>query len=437
MKKYCLSLICAIAVIGLISCKKEIDEIGLDLQDESLLNAEFVEVPLKAYAIREDSIYTKNLLNNLVGYINDPVFGKTQAGFCSQFILSGNNINFGGNPITIDSVVLTLQCSGYFGDTMSPLRMEVYKLSEKLSETSYYSNHTPAITGTNLVYNNTPIYPQPTTNVYVDSANSAAHLRIRLTNEFGHHLMTECNLSNNVNFQDDFYGLAVKAELINPAQTGNLCYVSLTSSLSGISVYYTLDNAHKKYTFPISSACTRYNFFEHDYATASSDLRRQIFNFEQQLGEHNLYLQATGGIKTHVTLPELPSELINHNVVINKAELVITNISEDEATLFNPYNLGLQVVNNDNTLSYTPDDATYTSTDYFGGIYDSDKKEYRFRITKYVQKVVTNTKNNIVSDKGLNIVVNGAGVRGNRLIFRGTNSSYTDRLRLDVYYTTY
>lgn len=433
MKKYFPSLLLITVIIILAGCKKDIDTIGLNLQDESLLNADFIQVPVTAHSVFEDSIYTKNLLNNMLGYINDPVFGKTQAGFCSQFVLSGSNVSFDNITPVIDSVVLTLQCSGYFGDTLSPMRVEVYELAEELSKSAYYNHDVSATTGGNLTYSNSPIYPKPTTSVVIESTTSAAHLRIRLSDEFGRHLLQDCDLSSTSEFQKDFYGLLVNAQLVNPSQTGSLCYLSLTSAMSGISVYYSLDGVHKKYAFPISSACTRYNFFRHDYSTASANLQNQLINGQTQLGETELYVQPTAGIKTHLNMPELPTLFADKNVVINKAELVITNISQDEVHLFNPYNLGLQLVNEDETTTYLPDDAVYTSTDYFGGIYDENTHEYRFRITNYVQKIIKKG----IHDKGINIVVAGAGIRGNRLIFRGTDGSYSDRLRLDIYYTVY
>ena len=85
------------------------------------------------------------------------------------------------------------------------------------------------------------------------------------------------------------------------------------------------------------------------------------------------------------------------------------------------------------TTTYTPDDASLTSSSYFGGIYDEKTKEYRFRITNYVQQKLKQES----SDVGLNIVVSGAGVRGNRLVFRGTDELYSDRARLEIYYTEY
>ena len=162
-------------------------------------------------------------------------------------------------------------------------------------------------------------------------------------------------------------------------------------------------------------------------------MQLQIVGNDRTMGTQELYLQPTGGIKTHVSLSKLSDIFQDQKVIINKAELVLTNISEDDSYFFAPYNVALQVDNGDGTYSYVPDDAIFTNTDYFGGIYNENSKEYRFRITNYVQKLVKNG----ITDNGINILVSGAGVRANRLIFRGTDPAYDDHLRLDVYYTTY
>ena len=86
MKKRCLRCIAILALFPLLlcSCKKDIDAIGLNLQDGTLGNA-YAEIPLSAHSILEDSIYTKNLLYTLLGEIHDPVFGITEAGFCTHW----------------------------------------------------------------------------------------------------------------------------------------------------------------------------------------------------------------------------------------------------------------------------------------------------------------------------------------------------------------
>jgi hypothetical protein len=77
----------------------------------------------------------------------------------------------------------------------------------------------------------------------------------------------------------------------------------------------------------------------------------------------------------------------------------------------------------------------YTSESYFGGKYDASTKEYRFRITKYIQQLV---QDSLINNNEINLVVNGAGIRANRLTFYGTNpDDFSKRLRLELSYTTY
>lgn len=429
MKNRCSIFLIILAVL-FTSCKKDIDSIGLNLQDGTLGNA-YVELPLIAYSTFEDSLFTKNLMYTLAGEIHDPVFGTTQAGFCTQFALQGSNTEFGDN-LDLDSIVLSLQYSGYYGDTLSGIQMEIYELTEQLTKDQYYSNdNNPANQGINLVYSSAPIYPKPTTRVKIDTATYTAHLRIRLSEDFGNRLLNMEHLSSNSDFQSAFYGLVIKA---TSNGSGSLCYFSPTAAQSGLTLYYHSNQISKKYTFPITNECTRYNFFTHDYSAGNADFRQQVVNGDTSLGYDNLYIQPTGGIKTHVNLDTLGEWVKGKNIIINKAELIITNTDPSESTFTQPGNIGLQLVNTDGTITYVPDDAIYTSTSYYGGTYDSDTKEYRFRLTYYAQDILYRQA---INDKGINIVVTGAGIRGNRLVFRGTDESYTDRLRLAIYYTEY
>lgn len=431
MKRRCSIFIIILAVL-ISSCKKDIDTIGLNLQDGTLGNA-YVEIPLSAYSTVEDSLFTKNLLYTLLGEIHDPVFGTTKAGFCAQFALQGSNTTFGDN-LSLDSVVLTLQYGGYYGDTLSGLHLEVYELNEALTNAQYYSNeNNPSHLGNNLVYSSATVLPMPNSRVRIDTTTHTAHMRIRLSNNFGSRLLNldENDLTNNSAFQSAFKGLVVMATANG---TGNLCYFSPTAALSGITLYYKSGEINKKYTFPITTDCARYNFFTHDYSTADPDFQRQVINGDTSLGKETLYIQPTGGVKTHINLDAFGNWVKDKNIVINKAELIITNTDLSEHTFSYPGNIGLQLVNADNTTTYVPDDAVYTSTSYFGGTYDADKKEYRFRLTYYAQGIL---RNQGINDNGLNIVVTGSGIRGNRLVFRGTDESYTDRLRLAIYYTEY
>ena len=158
---------------------------------------------------------------------------------------------------------------------------------------------------------------------------------------------------------------------------------------------------------------------------------------QREIGAQTLFLQATGGVKTHITFPHLQDAFkhLNNRVVINKAELVISDISPNEQYLTHPAALTLQGINaTTGKISYLPDDEYYTGTSYFGGTYNDEKHEYRFRVTEYVQRLILG---NTDLSNSLYLVVKGSGVRANRLIMGGTGRPDDKRLRLELSYTTY
>ncbi|HQQ21488.1 MAG TPA: DUF4270 family protein, partial [Bacteroidales bacterium] len=155
---------------------------------------------------------------------------------------------------------------------------------------------------------------------------------------------------------------------------------------------------------------------------------------DPNLGRDILYAQATGGVKTKIKFPNVKEMFKDKNVVINRAELVITNISEDPEYFFQPAALSLQAVSKKDGIVFIPDDPIYTSGDYFGGNYIADKKQYRIRITRYIQQLILQDQ----FENYIYLLVSGSGVRGNRLLFAGTDPfDPALRLRLEISYTEF
>ncbi|HPB57612.1 MAG TPA: DUF4270 domain-containing protein [Bacteroidales bacterium] len=423
----------------LLSCNEEYSSIGLNLRDpDDLLGTSFTNSPqLIAYSVLEDSLSTKNLANNVLGFVKDPTFGTTKASIYTQYMLSGNSVDFGFNPV-LDSIVLSLRVTGFFGDTLTPLPIRVYELTEALSADSAYNSHSSVqVDHENLTYDpNYTVTPTPRTKVTIDTNNYDPHLRIRLTDEFGHHFLNNSSqMSSPILFAQFFKGLYITVE--DPNQTGSLLNVLLTSTLSNISIYYTVHGVSKRYVLVTSNSAIRFNQFEHDYALASSHFINQVINRDTNdpnLGRDILYAQATGGVKTKIKFPNVKEMFKDKNVVINRAELVITNISEDPEYFFQPAALSLQAVSKKDGIVFIPDDPIYTSGDYFGGNYIADKKQYRIRITRYIQQLILQDQ----FENYIYLLVSGSGVRGNRLLFAGTDPfDPALRLRLEISYTEF
>jgi len=132
--KYIRNFVIAAVVIILSACYKDPSKVGFDIQppsDQIELYGDDTTVLFVSYTVLHDSISTSNLNTLVLGSVNDPVFGSTQAAFNSQFRLSKTNPYFGKN-VTFDSICLQLAYSGRWGDSATWMTAHVYRLTDSL-----------------------------------------------------------------------------------------------------------------------------------------------------------------------------------------------------------------------------------------------------------------------------------------------------------------
>ena len=437
MKKILICTLVLLTCIVLCSCKDEHTPIGEDILG-NLVDTEFTDtITLQAYSFLEDTVNTTNTSANILGHTFDPVFGKSSAGIYTQLALSGSAVNFGDHPV-IDSLVLTLQLSGYYGDTNSYVGIRVHQLSEALdSQAQYYQNSTVNYDPTPLNYNLTGYTIRPSSTVVVDTSVLGAHLRVRLSDQFGQYLLNHQNDLNN-QFQNFLKGLYIEA-VSHTGNDGYMLLTNMTSALSGMTLYYHNEDGQKqRYTFACSDNCVRFTHIDHTYSSSgSSDFIQEVLQGQTSLGDKVLFIQGGGGVKTRITFPYLENTFakFNNRVFIHRAELVITNAQPDEKIFVQPTILTLQGIRkSDNAIRFLPDDDYYTNANYFGGTYDASKSEYRFRITKYVQQLILQQGD---WSNAVNLIVRGSAVRPHRLVLDGTDTESPTRLRLEITYSTY
>ncbi|MBO7629673.1 MAG: DUF4270 domain-containing protein [Bacteroidales bacterium] len=437
MKKILTCTLVLLTCILLTSCKDEHTSIGEDILG-NLVDTEFTDtITLQAYSHLEDTINTTNTSAHILGHTYDPVFGKSSAGIFTQLALSGSAVNFGSQPI-VDSLILTLQLSGYYGDTTSSVGIRVHQLTEILdSETKYYQNSTVGFDPTPLNYSLTGYTIKPNSTIVVDTSVLGAHLRVRLSDQFGQYLLNHQN-DLNYRFEKFLKGLYINA-ISHTGNDGYMLMTNMASALSGMTLYYHNDDGQpQRYTFACSEKCVRFTHIDHEYATSGSPaFLQEVLQGQTSLGEQLLFIQGGGGVKTRITFPYLENAFAQYNnrVVIHRAELVVTNASPDERIFIQPSNITIQGIRkSDSAIRFLPDDDYYTSTSYFGGSYDANKLEYRFRITKYVQQLILQQND---WTNSINLIVRGSAVRPHRLVFNGTDLGLPSRLRLEITYSVY
>jgi hypothetical protein len=427
-------------LLSLISACKEPDSIGLGVQPSGdKLNVVYCDTTtLVAYTVKDDTIRTDETQYNLLGSNRDPVFGRNEASFYTQALLPSNAPNFGTSRV--DSIMLSLAYSGtssVYGDTNSLMTVKVYELAQSIyQDSTYYSNR-------EFLTDNVPLaiktfIPKPRDSVLVGKSKLAPQLRVRLDTSLGHRLINAGTtaLSDNTNFPQFFKGIYVMASPATSA--GAIISFDLLNPLSNITLYYhkSGDTTAYSYNFIMDgSTVARINHFNHTKYFYSDPYLRNELSGDTMKGNKVLYAQSMAGLKVRIRYPYLKNLTKNGRIAINKAVLIIpvddsTYAPVSSLSTYAPPNQMVLLEEQNGLIRYLLDQ--YEGTSYYGGIYNSAKKEYRFNIARHVQQVVDGIKDNL----GLYLVVWTANrpSTANRVVLRGPKC-HTNNLRLDITYT--
>lgn len=431
-----LALMIAILAFVLASCKKSPETIGNNLISDNdyigIYHTENVVIYSHSYL---DSIGTKNVSNGLLGSMNDPIFGLSQAGFCTQFHLSAEGQSFGENPV-MDSLVLQLGVSGYYGDTTTMQTVHAYVLSDTLSANETYYNHSEIAYDPIDVANSFQFYPHPKTklNAVGSDTISGAIIRIPLSAELGNYLMDldpEAYSKPDL-FKELFKGLRLQCSPVTG--DGSISYIYLTSNtITQLQLYYhdqeTPENP-MRYNFYVTAADTYFNQITHDYSIGEPDLVSQVLDGDTTSGQQKLYLQTMGGVRAKLFFPEIPhwQDTCEGHIIINDAKLIIPAAAVDSSVYTRPNTMVLVGLNADGTTYLLPDYLEGSS--YFGGTYNATTNSITFRLSEYLQDLIMNTKENL----GLSLGINGAGYNAQRIVVNGPDAPQ-DKMRLSITYS--
>lgn len=163
--RHTLCSLLVLAVVGTLTfmgCTKVDDTLGSDY----IPNGQEMKMGIKRFAkneqgsgfletrlYRTDSIISSNLGNGYIGTMRNDTFGLRTAGYLTQYlpgVLPSDTAGFGYRPI-FDSAVLVISVADYAGDTLTPVRYNVYEVTSNdyllkdgtLGDTTFYVNFDP------------------------------------------------------------------------------------------------------------------------------------------------------------------------------------------------------------------------------------------------------------------------------------------------------
>lgn len=408
---------------------------------------------------RFDSLVTSSRTELAAGVINsDPVVGKTTAAAFVQLGLPSSSFSFQGDHPVLDSVVLSLSYSGYYGDSMGTQQFSVYRILDAgfTDSAIYYAWEQPALDHGQVLgtLTTSPDALQDSVNIYGEMQEP--QLRVRLDNSFGDALLQQESggaLANDSTFHNWLRGLALIPDT-TAGGSRSLIYLYLNSGYSGITVFYhnEKDDSLQAF-FPYdASSCASTNYFNRDYSGSRAE---SFFGDTASVeGDSLLFLQDRSGLYVDIDIPYLedfPAALLN------KAELVLTQVADpDMASFTPPGELFLRQYKNaqkdslgfifDAGASYDPYTGTiqFGNLAYFGGFRTTVTNEegqrvaqYRFNITRYMQHLITQSPMYPEANYGFRLEVldpRGSTRNAGRVMLAGgTHARYG--LKLQVVYT--
>ena len=281
-------------IFAIQACDSEFSEIGTGIVGIPDFEIENKFYPVKTYNQRITPFQSDGLVNNLLGYYNDPVFGSSNINFVGQLIPKSLSPNFGDN-VELDSVVLTIPYhsttrEGEDGGTeyeldslygTKPVKLSIYKNNFLLRDfdpsagiddaQSYYSDgsltfgqsiETAQLEG-QLLYYEADYFPSDRpknlktyneeTDAYEVTSTLTPSLRVHLYNnptnsspseEFWEDLILskeeDAVLSSLNSFKEYFRGLYIKTEPWEP-QEGHMMQLNFSSADSNLKLHYTYE----------------------------------------------------------------------------------------------------------------------------------------------------------------------------------------------------
>jgi hypothetical protein len=381
------------------SCKKRDSDLGLNLRsDNGLIDAFVVDtLDVIAYTVQEDSLRTDSLNSNIIGAINDPVFGTSAASVGVNFKLDAIGFDFGTSP-QFDSIVLSLvyyDTEKFYGDTNSSVKLNIYKLNEKLvSDDKYYSNY--QFTTSDLIDTWEGEFAPQDSVSYVEKGvevNGLPQLRIKLPSNFGQSFIDNAPgiFASQETFDDFLNGIAIVPDVSGlGVGQGAIAPIYLKSIHSNLTLYYN-DTLFKE--FNINTSSERVNTYELN--NWSADIMQQLSN--PNVNSERVYLQAMGGLKAKIELPDI-FDLVKdgRRILINEAKIVFQIEPGSESGGLSAPDRLLMVqpseVDGTNSLiidlidEIAPPSSAWQDHTNYGGTREGD--EYTFHFNRHLQQLL-------------------------------------------------
>lgn len=370
-----------------------------------------------------DSTSTYKLSQCLFGNYWDEQFGQIFAETYVQPRVTVSSLTFGADPakLSLDSVVLTLDLTGFYGRYDDPLPLHIYEITEAFAtDSSLYSRSKLAADTT---YDLASGYK-------VDFSGQPGFfdvINIRLDDSLGRKLLfaNPSDLASNDVFTTYFKGLLIRSEtasLSTSREPGGVFYFDPRSEKSTLTLHYKDSTAVKKHAFAINANSERFhNITRGDYTGLLLD---QAVQDNGSPTAPYACIEAGSLVNLYVRIPSIATLA---PAIINRATLVLK---------VDPSFMGsIDRFSAPSELFMFVSDSTHTRPANLSVInsttsYNTSTHEYRVTMTNTIMQILAGR----LGDHGFILVPGANGISLNRAVLGGPGHP-TLAPRLEVVYT--
>ncbi|RVU01488.1 DUF4270 family protein [Mucilaginibacter limnophilus] len=447
MKFFRLDLLTLLISLFILNSCKNPDGIGLDVDERNQQSGTLMaDSNVVLNTLREDSVIVSNLTRTPLGLFNDPELGVTESSIATDINLPGlAKYEIPDGTITVDSAIMSLKygTNGFYGDSSnSVFKVNIHQLLEKPIGGNYvYYNSKTWNYNTNTVIGSKTFIARSHDTLKVTAIVTGKpdtitrvlpQVRVPLNTDFIKNLLftSELRTASNDVFQNYAKGFFITLDKNSTTGAGGVLGVTPDTLHVYIRVNDDGDIDTTIVNIPITKRIAQ---ITHSY---TEEIKALIA--DQNTPNTRAYIQGMGGLRVKVNFPDL-NKL--KNVIINRAELVITPVSANQFSplprlMLYKYDLAKQ-------RTYIEDavDARTGFSGLFGGFYNAPiKNEYRFLVTTYIQNLVTGKTKDYgtyigAANEALTTSLDYSPIAYpiERTILAGKNSPF--RVKLNIIYT--
>lgn len=340
--------------LATISCDDNTESIGVNLiPDENIIvsRGTVFETELSNFEVDKDSVYSKSTLAYL-GMYNDDMFGYLETGYMTQLYCL-DNFSFDFEQMVVDTIkengtdreifrdascYISIDYTEFFGDSLNPCEVEVYKLNKSITgdmnssvdPSLYYDEETDFLGKVTYTAANTYIEESERDeyrNIFIKLDDDIAQRIIMTNREHPEYFKNAATFNEKI-----LKGLYLKPT----GGDGTVIYVQDTRLYINFTMYVTDSEGNRikrkadGYTDKDSTALYTTNFNStrevYQVNTFENTINEQILN-----DKNNAYLKSPAGIFTSVKIPvgKIYSQLKNDTIMQIKLTLQTYNQSDD------------------------------------------------------------------------------------------------------------